>query len=84
MLHNYLIFLFVCATLPHEVVLIRTTILEEVSDEQDDSVRPSPGLPLPTFSLSLLHFNSHLSIAACFKRKEQYQTLTCGNFLEFS
>ena len=59
------------------------TIPEELSDEEDDPVRPSPGLPRPTFLLSLFHFNSHLSIDACFNRKEHCQTLTYGNFLEF-
>ena len=84
MLHNYLIFLFIRPTLPHEVNLNPPTIPEERSDEEDDHVRPSPGLPRPTFSFSLLSFNSHLSIATCFNRKQNFQTLKHGYFLEFS
>ena len=82
-LHNYLIFLNHSYQITTWGNLNPPTIPKELSDEENYPVCLSPGLPRPTFPLSLLHFNSHLSIAALFNRKQHCETLTYSYFLEF-
>ena len=82
-LHNYLIFLNHSSQTTAWGNLNPSTFPKELSDGENDPVRPTPGLPRTTFPLSLLHFDSQFSIAARFNRKKHCQTLTYGYFLDF-